>query len=87
MEIFSLTGAGFNCSAYQQPGMRRGLITTTFFINKIALLKLLRKWIIYNDCSFNLNFIKESEQKYDFYINKLVFLLQKITQLAHLLLK
>jgi len=21
---FSLTGAGFNCSAYQQPGLRRG---------------------------------------------------------------
>jgi len=27
LEIFSLTGAGFNCSAYQQPGLRRGRIT------------------------------------------------------------
>ena len=75
MEIFSLTGAGFNCSAYQQPGMRRGLVTTTFFIEKIALLKQLRKWIICNDCSFNLNFIKESLQKYEYYINKWGFLL------------
>lgn len=38
LEIFSLTGAGFNCSSYQQPGLRRGEV----FGNTKKVTNLLR---------------------------------------------
>jgi len=46
-EIFSLTGAGFNCSSYQQPRRGRGSDSITLAIENITLAGLLSTEMLY----------------------------------------
>lgn len=54
-EIFSLTGAGFNCSSYQQPRRGRGSDSITLAIENITLAGLLFTGMLYGGICFKIN--------------------------------